>query len=142
MDESRRENLNFDVMNGRNEVPNPVLEEDQNLKLEAELLRHRRACGHVSFAKLQLMEKKGKVPKRLATCRTRAFSACLCSVIAKKGWRKKTRKEEKEQSKESLPEDRVSVDMLVLPTQGFIAQMASLLTKKRHEHATVYVDQA
>ena len=53
-----------------------------------------------------------------------------------------TKKEEKEQSKGLLAEDEVSVDMRVSPTLGFIAQIASFLTKKRCEHATVHVCQS
>ena len=123
-------------------MPNPVLEEDRSLKLEAESLRCHRAHGHISFAKLQLMAKQGIIPKRLATCRTPACLACSCSTMAKKGWRDKPRKEEKVQSKALLPGDKVSVDMLVSPTLGIIAQIASFITKKRHKFATVHVDQA
>ena len=36
----------------------------------------------------------------------------------------------------------VSVDQMVSPTAGFIAQMTGILTTKRYKYATVYVDQA
>ena len=38
--------------------------------------------------------------------------------------------------------DLVSVDQLVSPTLGFIAQMTGKLTKKRYKYATIFVDQA
>jgi len=40
------------------------------------------------------------------------------------------------------PGDIVSVDQLVSPVPGFIAQMTGKLTTKRYRYATVYVDQA
>ena len=36
----------------------------------------------------------------------------------------------------------VSVDQLVSPTPGLVAQMTGFITKQRYNYATVYVDQA
>ena len=40
------------------------------------------------------------------------------------------------------PGQVVSVDQLVSPTPGLIAQMTGFLTKQRYKYATVYIDQA
>ena len=42
----------------------------------------------------------------------------------------------------SMPGQLVSVDQMVSPAPGFIAQMTGKLTTKRYRYATVYVDQA
>ncbi|KAI2497426.1 hypothetical protein MHU86_17084 [Fragilaria crotonensis] len=46
-----------------------------------------------------------------------------------------------EDSKPTKPGQVVSVDQLVSPTPGLIAQMTGFLTTKRYRYATVYVDQ-
>ena len=57
----------------------------------------------------------------------------------KSKWRDKT-KQNYNSRKASYPGEIVSVDMLVSPTPGLIAQMSSFLTKKRYKYATVYID--
>ena len=44
--------------------------------------------------------------------------------------------------KPSIPGELVSVDQMVLPTLGFVAQMTGILTNQRYRFTTVYVDQA
>jgi len=39
-------------------------------------------------------------------------------------------------------EDITLVDIMVLSTQSFIAQITSILTKKRYKYATVFVNNA
>lgn len=40
------------------------------------------------------------------------------------------------------PGDSVSVDQMVSPVPGLVAQITGFLTKQRYRHATVFVDQA
>ena len=47
-----------------------------------------------------------------------------------------------EDGKPKQPGEPISVDQLISPTPGFIAQMCGILTTKRYTCATVYVDQA
>jgi hypothetical protein len=47
-----------------------------------------------------------------------------------------------EATKPKLPGECVSVDQLVSPTPGLIAQMSGFLTMQRYKYARVYVDQA
>ena len=43
---------------------------------------------------------------------------------------------------QSIPGELVSLDQMVLPTLGFVAQMTGILTKQRYQFSMVYVDQA
>ena len=56
-------------------------------------------------------------------------------------WRSKQAKNYHIQ-KPTKPGEVVSVDQMVSPTPGLIAQMTGILTRKRYKYATVYVDQA
>ena len=40
------------------------------------------------------------------------------------------------------PGELISVDQMVSPTPGLVAQITGILTTKRYRYATVYVDQA
>ena len=41
----------------------------------------------------------------------------------------------------SMPGQVVSVDQLVSPVPGLIAQMTGFITKQQYKYATVYIDQ-
>jgi hypothetical protein len=98
--------------------------------------------GHISMRKLQEMAKQGILPKRLATCRIPTCSACLYSKATRRPWRGKTSRLGKEAGATAQrPGHVVSVDQLVSPTPGLIAQMTGFLTTKRYKYATVFVDQ-
>ena len=58
----------------------------------------------------------------------------------KRNWRPKTAKAYKP-IKPTKPGQIVSVDQLVSPMPGLIAQMTGFITKKRYKYATVFVDQ-
>ena len=108
----------------------------------AELLRYHHAFGHVSFLKLKEMAKMGTIPKKLANCPVPACSSCLYAKAIKRKWRSRTANNRDEATRPTRPGERVSVDQLVSPTPGLIAQMAGFLTTKRYKYATIYVDQA
>ena len=124
---------------------NLIIDEDEELKQPmndmAELLLLHHQFGHISFHKLQTMAKQAVFPRRLATCPIPACSACLYAKATKRKWRDKTKKSGSEVVKPTKPGQVVSVDQLVSPTPGLIAQMTGFLTKKRYKYATVYVDQ-
>ena len=46
------------------------------------------------------------------------------------------------ETKNLQPGEVVSMDQMVSPTAGLVAQMTGILTNKRYQYATVYVDQA
>ena len=54
-----------------------------------------------------------------------------------------TKQEKQRQSNQALkPGKVVSVDQMVSPVPGLIAQMVGFLMKQRYKYATVFVDQA
>ena len=116
-------------------------EEDRQPSDLAELLMLHHQYGHISMRKLQEMAKQGILPKRLASCRIPTCSACLYSKATRRPWRGKTSKQGKEGETAQRPGHVVSVDQLVSPTPGLIAQMTGFLTTKRYKYATVFVDQ-
>ena len=108
---------------------------------EALLLQYHCCFGHISFQLLKAMAEIGIIPKRLAKCSTPVCSACMYAKATKCPWRSKPQKDY--QNTQHLdPGNVISVDQMVSPTPGFIAQISGILTTKRYCHATVYVDQA
>ena len=59
----------------------------------------------------------------------------------RKRWRDKPRKIYDSESVRK-PGDCISVDQMVSPTPGLVAQMTGSLTSKRYKYATIFVDQA
>jgi hypothetical protein len=107
----------------------------------AQLLAIHHQFGHISMRKLQEMAKQGIIPRRLAKCRIPTCSACLYSKATKRPWRGKPRTRGSDnETQPTKPGEIVSVDQLVSPTPGLIAQMTGFLTTKRYRYATVYVD--
>jgi hypothetical protein len=106
-----------------------------------ELLKYHQRMGHIPFAKLQLMAKQGVLPKHLAKCKVPVCSSCLYAKMSKKPWWQKLSSSIKK-VRQLQPGKIISVDQMVLPTAGFIAQMTGMLTTKWYKYATIYVDQA
>jgi hypothetical protein len=136
---------NFDL-EGKRGHNRPVLiedeEEHQPTSAASELLQFHHRFGHISFRKLAEMAKLGIIPKRLAKCAVPTCSACLYAKAIRRPWRSRSSTNLDEASKPKRPGECVSVDQLVSPTPGLIAQMSGFLTMKRYKYATVYVDQA
>jgi hypothetical protein len=68
-------------------------------------------------------------------------TACMYGKASRKKWR------DKQINKVKLPiilqaGERVSVDQMVSPIPGLIAQITGILTTQRYKYATVFVDQA
>jgi hypothetical protein len=66
---------------------------------------------------------------------------CLYAKATKRPWQSKPKKTGNDGLKPTRPGQVVSVDQLVSPTPGLIAQMTGFPTTKRYRYATVYVDQ-
>ena len=136
--------LNTGNPEGGEEPPNIITDEEDKLESEdsdaAVLLRIHYSFGHTPFSKLQQMAKRGILPKRLSKCAIPICSACQYAKATKRKWRPKTAKDHNPDSP-TKPGQVVSVDQLVSPTPGLIAQMTGFLTKKRYKYATVFVDQ-
>ena len=127
---------------GLNPMPNVIIDEtEEHQTPTGELLRLHYDFGHIPFSKLQAMAKRGSLPKRLAKCHVPLCSACQYAKATKRKWRPRTARNYKPKVA-TEPGEVVSVDQLVSPTPGLIAQITGFLTKKRYKYATVYVDQA
>ena len=87
------------------------------------------------------MAKMGVIPKKLAKYPIPVCSACMHVKSTRKSWRSKTPTQQ-HPDEITAPGDLISVDQLIPPTPGFIAQMTGKLTKKRYKYATICVDQA
>ena len=116
-------------------------EDRQKSTLEAELLMAHHRFQHISFSKLQEMARQGILPRRLAHCKIPSCSACLYGKATKRAWQSKQRKQRQEK-KALKPGEVISVDQMVSPIPGLIAQMVGVLTRQRYKYATVFVDQA
>ena len=117
-------------------------EEDREAETAtAELLKLHYCFGHTPFSKLQVMARRGILAKRCAKCNIPVCSACQYAKATKRAWRPRTAKNYKP-VRAVKPGDVVSVDQLVSPTPGLIAQISGFITKQRYKYATVYVDQA
>ena len=68
-------------------------------------------------------------------------ATCTYVKATRKPWQSKTRNDY-EEIVYSQPGEMVSVDQLVSPTPGLIAQMTGKLTTSRYQYATVYMDHA
>ena len=119
-----------------------VDEEDrQESTPEVELLMAHHRFQHISFSKLQEMACQGILPRQLAQCKIPTGSACLYGKALKRAWQSK--QERQRQWNQALkPGDVISVDQMVSPVPGLIAQMVGFLTKQCYKYATVFIDQA
>ena len=90
--------------------------------------------------KLKKMTEQGIIPKYLADVETPMCSACLYAKATRKKWRQKKRKKWKANKPRQKAGELVSVNQLVSPTPGLVAQITGILTTKRYKYATVYVD--
>ena len=128
-----------------NETSNPDIvpdEEDRmSENLPAEFLKIHHRFGHLSFAKLQRMAQKGIIPKKFAKCAKPVCSACMYAKATRRQWRYKNARNDAEVEPPAKPGDVVSVDQLISPTPGLIAQLTGIPTKERYKAATIYVDQ-
>ena len=125
----------------------PVLvedEEDRGLQdnVSAEFLRWHHRFNHCSPKRLQLLARRGVIPRRLARCPIPVCSACLYGKATRRPWRTKPASVNDERHIPTKPGEVVSVDQMVSPTPGLIAQMSGFLTKQRYGYATVFVDHA
>jgi len=107
------------------------------------LLKVHQRMGHVSFRRLQVMAKLGLIPKELQSCPIPVCSACLYGKQTRRRWRSRQPAHQQSNQRTNLqPGDVVSVDQLVSPVPGIVAQATGRPTLLRYKYATVYVDHA
>ena len=96
---------------------------------------------HISLSKLQEMAHQGILLQRLSHCKIPSCSACLYGKATKRAWRSKQGRQRQEK-KTLKPGEVISVDQMVSPVPGLIAQMVGFLTRQYYTYATVFVHQA
>ena len=142
-DQKRRMTFDIDgkssAINQLKYIKDPVQEKLNNTS--AEFLELHQKYGHVSFQRLREMAKQGVINQKFANCPVPICSACMFAKARRKRWRDKPQKEYTNVIP-SEPGECVSVDQMVSPTPGLVAQMTGTLTSKRYKYATVFVDQA
>ena len=94
--------------------------------------------GNLSFPKLKILAKIGKIPKRLVNIRPPVWSGCAFGAMTKVPRRgKETAKQVFTATK---PGQCVSVDQMISTQVGFFAQLKGRLTKNRYRAATIFVN--
>jgi transposase InsO family protein len=115
------------------------VERDEPMKDDKdELYRLHVRTGHLSFAKLKAMAKRGELTSRLQNCEAPLCAACQFGKATRRPWRTKTKNRTIRQA--SKPGECVSVDQMESRAVGFVAQLKGRLTKGRYRVATVFVD--
>ena len=88
-----------------------------------------------------MMAKQGVMEAKYARYPKPECAAYAYAKLTKRQWRPKTRSEY-EGDRLQNPGEVVSVDQMVSPTPGLIAQITGKLTNKRYKYATIFMDQA
>ena len=124
------ENFDFDMKleDSRENIIERIGQE--NSTIESEFLQIHQRYGHISFKRLIEMSRQGIINKRYAKCRIPVCSTCMFAKASRKRWRDKPAKRVENMEVELKPGDRVSIDQLVSPTPGLVAQMIGKLTTK------------
>ena len=76
------------------------------------------------------MDEQGILPKQFAKCDTPLCSACLYAKQTRRPWRQNPLKHKPNNETNLTPSEVVSVDQMVSPTPGFVAQMTGILTTR------------
>ena len=115
--------------------------ESKRMNLEGEMLQLHCNMGHIHPDRLKLMARQGIIFPKFQHVRMPFCAACAYGKAIRKPWRSRTSNNRDEASVKSAPGETVSVDQMISPTPGLVAQMTGMLTNKRYMCATIYVDQ-
>jgi hypothetical protein len=134
---ARRDALTFN--------PSPPLKEDKEVQLAttdnwAELMQWHYCLGHLSFPKLKVPAKNGKLLCCLAKVPPPKCAGYLFGAMTKTPWRGNESKVTHQVFVATKPGECVSVDHMVSTHVGFFAQLKGGLTKKRYKAASIFVD--
>ncbi len=125
--------------------PSPPFEEDKEFQLaaandQAELMQWHYCLGHLSFPKLKIFAKNGKIPCCLAKVPPPKCAGCLIGAMTKLPWCGKESKATHQVFVTTKPGECVSIDHMVSTHVGFFAQLKGGLAKKRYKAASTFVD--
>ena len=130
--------IHFD---GDKSIQSSVHTESHSTTLEREYMQLHQSLGHIHLERMQLMVQQGTIPKRFQRCRLPFCASCAFGKSTRKPWRSHSSPNSDESHKPRKPGECVSVNQLISPTPGFIAQMSGTLTTQRYKCATIFVDQ-
>ena len=135
--------VEFDEPQTQQQLPSVIEDEEdtQPVNTAAEFLKYHHKFGHCSPRRIQQMARDGILPRRLATCDVPVCTACLYGKATRRPWRSKLSKNHTVREVQK-PGQVVSVDQMISPTPGLVAQMSGRPTTKRYRCATIFVDQA
>ena len=108
--------------------------------MEGELLQIHCDMGHIHPDRLRIMAQQGVIPPKFQHVKMPFCAACAHGKATRKPWRSRTTNNKDEAWVPQSPGETVSVDQLISPTPGLVAQMTGMLTTKRYTCATIYVD--
>jgi GAG-pre-integrase domain len=117
----------------------PDQPDHQGLSASDEMLAWHYRLGHVSFKKIRKMAERGDLPAKLAKCVEPKCAACMYGQATRTPWRTKP-KANTPLMLATFPGQLVSIDQLISPTPGLVAQMKGFLTNTRYTAVTVFVD--
>ena len=109
--------------------------------LEKEYLQLHYSLGHIHPDRMKIMVQQGTLPQRYRNCRLPFCASCAYGKATRKPWRSHTSSNNDESTRPQRPGECISVDQLISPTPGLIAQMSGKLTTQRYTCATIFVDQ-
>ena len=124
-------------------LPDVIPDEEDQLPpkdAKAEWLHYHHCFGHASPKRMKIMALLGIIPRRLAKCDTPLCTACLFGKATRRPWRTNAGQPSSRVIPITKPGQCVSVDQLISPTPGLIAQLRGIPTKKRYTCATIFVD--
>ena len=135
--------LNRFSMVGRERIAQTAHDMNEKKRnMEAELLQIHYNMGHIHPDRLKLMAKQGVIPPKYQHVKMPFCAACAYGKATRSPWRSRITNNKDEAEKPKSPGEVVSVDQMISPTPGLVAQMTGMLTSKRYTCATVYVDQS
>ena len=97
--------------------------------------------GHIPFSRLQKMAKQGIIKPTLACICISACAACMFRQAIQRCWQDKLPTILPVKKPAIHPGKCISVNQLVSPTPGLVAQMTDILATEQYTYATIYVDQ-
>ena len=127
-------------MNGRNKVDRNDHLMTRKLNLEGELLQIHYNMGHIHPDRLKMMAEQGVIPPKYRHIKMPFCAACAHGKASRRPWRSRTVNNRDKSASPKVPGETVSVDQMISPTPGLVAQMTGMLTTKQYIYATIYVD--
>ena len=131
----------FSLAGERRIIDNYGSSDDKKRSLESEMLQIHYNMGHIHPERLKIMAKQGVIPPKFQHVKMPFCAACAFGKATRNPWRSRSTNNKDEVERPRSPGEVVSVDQIISPTPGLVAQMTGVLTTKRYTCATVYVDQ-